>query len=588
MNVSSMDFKQVGLWGCLLVLAFLLVYQWNQDYGQSSSIDRTTVETDYPTFSAANGNTEINPASDLSSNAVASDIPNKQEQNIAVQGSTGDDSLPQVIDNEQSNFAVATTSSGSLAQFIRIKTDVMDVVINPVGGDIERVDLLAYPKTKETPNIPFTLLTNSNGQVYVAQSGLVGASGPDASASGRPVYRAESSQYFLQPGQTELVVPLFFEKDGVTYEKRFTFREAEYLIDVDHVITNRSNTVWSGNFFAQIKRDTSEVPSDIGMGIQPFLGFAYWHPEKPYNKIDIEDTAEENLQTKINGGWLALVQHYFVSAWIPNADTAYQYQTRVHGGNNIFSLTAPKTIVQPGQSSVLTSQFYAGPKILKTLEAISPGLDLTIDFGWLWFIAKFLFLFLDTIHDYVNNWGWAIIILTFFVKLVMYPLSAKSYRSMANMRRVQPEMMRLKELYGDDRQRMSQEMMQLYRKEKVNPFGGCLPILVQMPVFIALYWTLMESVELRQAEFMFWIDDLSKMDPLFVLPLIMGVTMWFQQKLNPVHTEPMQARVMQLMPIMFTFFFLFFPAGLVLYWVVNNVLSIAQQWVITKRIEAAA
>jgi YidC/Oxa1 family membrane protein insertase len=291
----------------------------------------------------------------------------------------------------------------------------------------------------------------------------------------------------------------------------------------------------------------------------------------------------------MNGGWIAIVQHYFISAWIPNAETSHNYSTiKTQNGLNIIRFTSPQITVAAGEQARIKSQFYAGPKDQYTLETISSGLELTVDYGWLWWIAQPLFWILTKIYSVVGNWGVAIIGITVLVKLVFFQLNATAYKSMANMRKVQPKMAAIKERCGDDKQKQSAEMMALYKKEKINPLGGCLPILVQMPVFISLYWVLMETVELRHAPFMLWIDDLSVMDPFFVLPLIMGASMFIQQKLNPAPPDPMQAKVMQWMPVMFTFFFLFFPSGLVLYWVVNNTLSIVQQYIITKRIENAS
>ncbi|PCJ12684.1 MAG: membrane protein insertase YidC [Gammaproteobacteria bacterium] len=585
--LKNLDFKQVALWSTLAILGLLLVIQWTEDFKESSEMADHSIEANYPGFSSLPE--PIKSPSMMEPSRVVSDFPSApmMEKN-SNHNSAQDSDLPQVIRTVEMPLFEDSMKSKADYNFIRVRTDVVDVVINPIGGDIERIDLLKYPNAKETPDIPFTLLENSNGRLYIAQSGLVGPSGPDASRDGRPHYVADSNQYFMADGDEQIEVSLRVSIDGVDYEKRFVFKRDSYLIDVEHVIHNRSDETWTGNLFAQIKRDNSEGPGAAGMGMQPFLGAAYWTEEKPYNKVDIDDFEEDSVKQKTKGGWLALVQHYFVGAWIPAPGQDYLYETRVSGGKNIISLTAGSTVVAPLESTTIKSQFYAGPKILEVLEKISPDLDLTIDFGWLWFIAKSLFWCLDFIHDYVQNWGWSIILLTCAIKLALFPLSAKSYTSMANMRRIQPEMTRLKDLYGDDRQKMSQEVMQLYRKEKVNPLGGCLPILVQMPIFISLYWALMESVELRQAEFMFWIVDLSQMDPYFILPIIMGASMIVQQRLNPAPADPMQAKVMQMMPIMFTFFFLFFPSGLVLYWVVNNLLSIVQQTVITKRIEAQA
>ncbi|MFN3587692.1 MAG: membrane protein insertase YidC, partial [Moraxellaceae bacterium] len=372
--------------------------------------------------------------------------------------------------------------------------------------------------------------------------------------------------------------------------KIFTFTRGSYLIQTRHVIDNAGTSPWNGLLYAQLKRDSSEDPSSSaqGFGMMTFLGGAWWTADKPYNKAKFDEFAEKPLKQSVTGGWAAILQHYFLSAWVAEPGTGNVYTTRRVGDENIIGYTGPLTTVAPGTQHTFTAQLYVGPKIQKDLEAISAGLELTVDYGWLWPVSQFLFWLLTLIHGWVGNWGWAIILLTVLVKAAFFQLSAAGYKSMAKMRQVMPEMTRIKEQYGSDRAKMSQAMMELYKKEKINPLGGCLPILVQMPVFIALYYCLMESVELRHAEWMFWIKDLSVMDPYFVLPLIMGATMFIQQQLNPAPPDPMQARVMKIMPIVFTFMFLWFPSGLVLYWVVNNTLSIVQQWVITRQIEKAA
>jgi len=356
-------------------------------------------------------------------------------------------------------------------------------------------------------------------------------------------------------------------------------------------VDNKGASPWTGAFYAQIQRDGSPDPGvqkSGGFGLPTFLGMAYWDTDKHYNKLKFDEIAKEPLNKDIPGGWLAMIQHYFMSAWVPDQNGTYHYNTREVNGNYIIGYTSQAVSVAPGQSHSFNAQFYAGPKIQKNLKAViaDKGLELAIDYGPLFFISKLLYWLLSFFHTHTGNWGVSIILLTFCVKLIFLYPSALSYRSMAKMRKVQPLLTRLKEQYGDDRQRMSQEMMNLYKKEKINPLGGCLPIVIQMPVFLALYWALLESVELRQAPFFGWIKDLSVMDPYFVLPLIMGGTMYIQQLLNPAPPDPMQAKIMRFMPIIFTAMFLFFPAGLVLYWVTNNSLSILQQYLITRSIEA--
>ncbi len=485
----------------------------------------------------------------------------------------------------------ATTADDNAASkgLISVTTDSLDLRIDPTGGDIVYAALPRHLATLDGSKSPFVLLENTAARSYKAQSGLIGPNGTDGGDKGRPVFTASKADYRMSDDQQELTVDLTLQNaSNVSIVKRYHFTRGSYVVDVSYVIDNKGKQNWQASMFAQIKRDSSEDPGaeSGGMGMKPFLGGATTTADEPYIKFDFDDMAEKPYKAEVQGGWIAMVQHYFISAWIPSADQQYRYSTTVtSSGFNIIRYTGPRLTVAPGTQQTINTKFYAGPKDQYTLRDISEGLDLTVDYGWLWWIAQPLFWLLTKLHGIFGNWGWSIIALTFIIKLAFFRLSATSYRSMANMRRLQPKMAELKERFGDDRQKMSQATMELYKKEKINPLGGCLPILVQMPVFIALYWTLMESVELRHAPFMLWIRDLSAMDPYFVLPLIMGASMWFQQRLNPAPPDPMQAKIMQWMPIVFTFLFLWFPSGLVLYWVTNNVLSITQQWIITRQIE---
>ncbi len=542
----------------LAIVSYLMVLQWNEDYGQAE------LPAPVATLAASSDLPETSPPT-----AVSDDVP------TAV-SSTGD--------------AVSNTVAPVSDKLIRVQTDVFDLAIDPRGGDIVQLKLPLFPRRQDRPDVPFQLFNNDANQLYLAQSGLTGSNGPDARANGRPLYSASQSSYTLAEGQDELVVELTFSEAGVNYLKRFSFKRGSYDLAVSYRIDNQSSQAWSGNLFAQLKRDASADPSSsTATGSATYLGAALWTADKPYTKVSMSDMDSAPLKENVQGGWVAWLQHYFVTAWIPAKDTANSVQTRKDSqGNYIIGFTGPALNVPAGASAETSATLYAGPKIQKNLLALSPGLDLTIDYGMLWFIAQPIFWLLEHIHNLLGNWGWSIICLTIVIKLAFFPLSAASYKSMARMRAVAPKLAALKEQFGDDRQKMSQGMMELYKKEKINPLGGCLPILVQMPVFLALYWVLLESVEMRQAPWMFWITDLSIKDPFFLLPIIMGATMFIQQQLNPTPPDPMQAKVMKLMPIIFTFFFLWFPAGLVLYWVVNNCLSIAQQWYITRKIEAAA
>ncbi|MCQ4286409.1 membrane protein insertase YidC [Pseudomonas stutzeri] len=554
-----MDIKRSILLVALAVVAYLMVLQWNQDYGQAALPAETNQEQ-----------------------SSATQLP-ETPTTVTAEGSQGD--IPAVA-GEQSVSALPETQVSS--QLIRVRTDVLDVAIDPRGGDIVDLRLPEFPRRQDRPDVPFQLFERSAERTYEAQSGLIG-DGPDK-ASGRPLYSSEQQHYQLAEGQDQLVVDLKYSEDGVNYTKRFTFDRGDYDLGVRYLIDNQSQKAWTGYMFGQLKRDDSGDPSSsTATGTATYLGAALWTKDEPYTKVSMGDMDDQNLKRTVDGGWIAWLQHYFVTAWIPAPDQTNQVQTRKDSqGNYIIGFTGPAIAVAPGSQGETAATLYAGPKRQDKLEELSPGLRLTVDYGILWFIAQPIFWLLENIHALLGNWGWSIIVLTIIIKLAFFPLSAASYRSMARMRAVSPKMQALKEQFGDDRQKMSQAMMELYKKEKINPLGGCLPILVQMPVFLALYWVLLESVEMRQAPWMFWITDLSIKDPFFILPIIMGVTMFIQQQLNPTPPDPMQAKVMKLLPVIFTFFFLWFPAGLVLYWVVNNVLSIAQQWYITRKIERQA
>ncbi|POA22795.1 membrane protein insertase YidC [Pseudomonas sp. FW300-N1A1] len=555
-----MDIKRTILIVALAIVSYVMVLKWNQDYGQAALPTQNV---------AANQAAPAIADTPLGTNASASaDVPS----------ANADTSTP-------TETPVVTNKD-----LIRVKTDVLELAIDPQGGDVAQLMLPLYPRRQDHPEIPFQLFDNGGERTYLAQSGLTGTNGPDARPTGRPVYSTEQKTYQLADGQNQLNVDLKFSDAGVNYIKRFTFTRGLYDLKVTYLIDNTSDKAWTGNLFAQLKRDASADPSSTtATGTATYLGAALWTSAEPYKKVSMKDIDKASLKESVNGGWVAWLQHYFVTAWIPAKNDSNVVQTRKDSqGNYIIGFTGPALTVAPGAKAETSATLYAGPKSQAILKELSPGLELTVDYGILWFIAQPIFWLLQHIHELVGNWGWSIIFLTMLIKGIFFPLSAASYKSMARMRAVAPKLAALKEQHGDDRQKMSQAMMELYKKEKINPLGGCLPILVQMPVFLSLYWVLLESVEMRQAPFMLWITDLSIKDPFFILPIIMGATMFIQQQLNPTPPDPMQAKVMKMMPIIFTFFFLWFPAGLVLYWVVNNVLSIAQQWYITRKIEAAA
>ena len=442
-------------------------------------------------------------------------------------------------------------------------------------------------KWQKTVGFLFNCSTALPAICILPRAVLIGPNGTDT-RDGRPRFIAAQDNYDFSYAGEGLKVDLTFSQNGVDLVKRFTFSRSGYDVGVEYLVNNQTSLDWSATFYGQIKRD-SNSPLIESTGVQPYLGAALREAEKNYSKYDFGDMEDETVTASVKGGWVAMVQHYFVSAWIPPAADVNNFSLRKLGAKDIYLMgfTGQPISVLAGESGSYGAQFYVGPKDQDALSKLAEYLDLTIDYGFLWMLAKPIFFAMQAIYNQVGNWGWSIILLTLGIKLILYPLSATSLRSMAKMRNLQPEMARLKELYGDDRQKMSQELMGLYKKEKVNPAGGCFPMLLQMPVFLALYWVLLESVEIRHAPWTLWIQDLSAKDPYFVLPLVMGASMLLMQKLQPMPTDPMQARVMQLMPIMFTLFFMIFPAGLVLYWTVNNLLSMAQQWIVNRQLQSA-
>lgn len=578
-----MDIQRTLLIGVIFLLSFMLLIEWTRFSAEKDEpIVAERLTQDVPSSSSG-----TSPATmmDDGRSAAAKDLP-PQLAAPDIDAIAGTDDLPTVIGSE----SISTENVKSIGDnIVRVFTDTLHLAIDLNGGDIVEVALPEYLAEIDNPDNPFVLLESSPQRTYVAQSGLIGPDGIDA--PNRAQFTAGAATYRLGSDQQLEVLLNWTGSAGVQVRKRFTFTKGSYLVAVDYLVENNGTERWQANLFGQIKRDSTKAPqSDTsGMGMQPFLGAATTTPDDRFLKFSFEDMQEEPFREQIQGGWIAMIQHYFLSAWVPSAEQLNNYSTRVTTtGFNIAGFTAPAVLVDPGQSATFGAQFYAGPKDQYSLEKISPFLELSVDYGWLWWVAQPLFWLLTKIHSFVGNWGGAIILLTVLIKAAFFKLSATSYKSMANMRRVQPKLQDIREQYAEDKQKQSQAMMELYKKEKINPMGGCLPILVQMPVFIALYWVLMESVELRQAPFILWIEDLSVMDPFFVLPLLMGGSMWFMQKLNPPPPDPMQAKIMQWLPIVFTFFFLWFPAGLVLYWVVNNLLSMAQQYVITRQIEKAA
>jgi YidC/Oxa1 family membrane protein insertase len=553
-----MDIQRTGLLAILGILTYVLFVQWNH-------YTETVNEVSQVPITAQPVNSQPTVANEIPSGSRLTQAP------------------------------VAHLESNATDNHIVVSTPLSDITIALTGGDISQILLKEFPVSLKNPNNPIALL-DTEDRTYIAQSGLVGTNGPDASPAGRPTYKADQDRYSIEQ-PTDISIRTMTQI-GLVVTKTFSIDPARYDIKVTHTIENTSDASKTVSPFVQLKRDNSEDPSiQNSMGMQAFLGYALRTADERYRKVSFTDfetaTAARELNTElknnsVSGGYLALLQHYFTSAWVPDDNQTHLYSFRTNqDGHFIGSIISPDLVIPAGETKQTSATLYVGPKDQDTLELLSPGLELVVDYGWLWFIAQPLFWLLKFIQTYVGNWGFAIILVTVIVKAAFFQLSAAAYKSMAKMRKFTPEITRMRELYGDDRQRMSKEMMDLYKREKINPLGGCLPILVQMPVFIALYWVLMESVELRQAPFILWINDLSVKDPYFILPLLMGVSMYIQTSLNPTPPDPMQAKIMKYMPVAFTFFFLWFPAGLVLYWVINNILSITQQWIITKSIEKA-
>ena len=556
----------------ILVAAYLLFLQWQMDYGAQS------IPSNQNALSGQNG-----------ANLSTSDAKDQTTTIDNLDANADDTSANVLLSAVPGAASVRTASAATAKKTIAIETDTIQAKIQLEGGNIVHLALKDFQKTLNNPQ-PLVLM-DDQAFIYTMQSGLIGPDGTDQQAQ-LPIYTAQTDSYRLQPGEDSLEVMLSYRTaDGLAVDKIYRFTRNSHLIDLRYRIKNTGNQVKSINLYGQIKHDgRAHHEPTSAFGIKPYLGGALTTSEDHYQKISFADMQDTNLRKQVQGGWIALVQHYFVGSWIPDKEDTYWYQTRVTANNDyILGFVGPQKQMQPGQELFLSADFYAGPKKHKILSAISDHLELTVDYGWLWFISQPLFWLLHWIHDYVGNWGWSIVLLTLFIKLCFFHLSATSYKSMAKMRQLGPKLTRLREQHGNDRQAFSKEMMAIYKKEKINPLGGCLPIVVQMPVFIALYWTLLESVELRHAPFIFWIQDLAVMDPYFILPILMGASMFLQQQLSPTPMgDPIQVKIMKFLPLIFTVFFLWFPAGLVLYWLVNNILSIAQQWVITRQIEKQA
>ena len=482
------------------------------------------------------------------------------------------------LSSAPSKIAEPTTSAPlpQKGQRIKIKTDVIEAEIDLNGGDLRRYALIKHKNDKDKTK-PFVLMADEAPHNFIAQSGLIGQGLP----THKELFSAQSQEYDLQQGADKLEVRLVWRNEnGVQVDKIFTFLRNSYLVQVGYEIKNGSTAVLKPDAYFQFLRDGTP-PEGHSALLPTYTGPAIYTDAKKFQKHAFDSIGKDgkDISEVANNGWTAMLQHYFLTAYLPQGNTQREFYLKKIAENLFASgVIVPIGEIAPNATKTLNMQLYAGPLEQETLKKLAPGLDLSVDYGWLTVIAVPIFWLLSQIHKLLGNWGWAIIVLTILIKLAFYPLSAASYRSMAKMKALAPRLQRLKEQYGDDRQKMHQAMMDIYKNEKINPLGGCLPVLIQIPVFIALYWVLLYSVEMRQAPFALWIQDLTAQDPYYVLPVLMGISMFVQTKLNPTPPDPIQAKIMTIMPIAFSVMFFWFPAGLVLYWVVNNVLSIAQQW----------
>ncbi len=520
----------------LLVVSFLLWQEWQKDYGPQPAPQAQVEQTT------------------SSHNDANADVPMSTD-------TTG--SLPSAV--------VAAED-----KVITVSTDTLLVKINTQGGDVVSAKLKKYPLEQGSEE-PMTILNEQNALLHIAQSGLIGRDGPDETVSGRPIYHVSDTTFTMQENEDTLVVPLTWQSNtGVSVTKTFTFSRNDHAVEVEYTVNNASSKAIAMQQYAQLKQ--TMVGPEGSMFMPTYRGGAYATEDDRYTKYEFSDIVDENLKETTKAGWVAMLQHYFVAAWVPPQDEVNQlYSRSLNDTYATIGFTGEMVTIPASETGTLKSVLYVGPKDQDKLASLADSLDLTVDYGFLWWLAQPLFGLLSIIQSFVINWGVTIIIITIIVKGAMYPLTKAQYESMAKLRALQPKMQALKDRYGDDRQKMSQGMMELYRKEKVNPMGGCFPLLLQMPIFLALYWVLLESVELRHADFIFWITDLSVKDPYFVLPVLTGASMYLLQKLQPMTIQdPMQQKIMQYMPVFMSIFFLWFPAGLVLYWLISNVITLVQ------------
>lgn len=551
-----------------LVLALWLNYEtWQRDYA-------------IPVPPAATGIAAAPSAKEVA--GLAASVPQ-----AAVTTTSDASAVPEAASASVTAPEVASNPT-SVASTVKVVTDVLDVEISLRGGDLVLADLTQYPLVKGE-DTRVRLLNTNPSNFYLLQTGLTGAAG-EARPTHLADFEALQTAYRLSDGTDELRVPLVWRDavSGVTVTKTYVFKRSQYRVDLRYDVENAGASAWRAASYAQILRNDPPVErSMFSVESYAFQGPAFFDGVK-YEKIDRDDAEDRALSRDIQGGWIAGMQHHFVTAIVPSGNVAYRYTIKTDGNQYLLSTTGPSVTVAPGSGATFEETLFVGPKLQAQLEQTGPRLDLVADYGMLTLLAKPLFWLLEQAHKLTTNWGWSIVLITLLLKLVFYPLSESSGKSMAKMRVLGPRMKNLQETYKDDREKLGRAMMDLYKREKINPLAGCLPILIQMPVFFAFYWVLLESVEMRQAPFAFWIQDLSSRDPFFVLPIVMAGAMFVQYKLNPTPPDPIQAKVFMILPFIMSATFAFFPAGLVLYWVTNTLLSIAQQWNINRRIEAEA
>jgi YidC/Oxa1 family membrane protein insertase len=561
-----MDNQRLFIWAIFVFLAWITYQTWVEQYGPKTAEPAVEQQQDLTAVPGTSATDEELPA--------ISDVPAATESADALPTTPGTTSV---------------TATQPEAPSVRVTTDVLEIEISTVGGTLQKATLSGYPIAKDRPDELVKLLDTLGRTFGLIESG-VRAAGGAAEATHQEAFAAAQTSYDLGSDDA-LVVPLTWtDPSGLTVEKRYTFTRGSYTVQLEQVVSNGSDAEWRGAEYVRVKRRSYEIErSMFNVDSYSFDGPIIYDGEKS-EKLKRDNLIDDGrYEFNSEQGWIASIQHHFLRAAVPTAGVDYRFDVAVTGDVATSSAIRRSLVsVAPGASETFTTTLFVGPKLQDQLEDIDKSLKLTVDYGWLTIISQPLFWLLSLVHGWVGNWGVAIIFVTFLIKLAFYKLTESSGRSMAKMRNLQPRMKALQDRYKDDKQALSQAMMDLYKREKVNPAAGCLPILIQMPFFLAFYWVLLESVEMRQAPFALWITDLSTRDPYFILPLIMGVAMFGQQKLNPAPTDPVQAKVMQIMPIMFTVFFAFFPSGLVLYWVTNTLLSIAQQWKVNKVVEAEA